>query len=74
MAVMTVTHLKAISLVEVSYMVSVKRLNILFGVVFGAVFFMETNIKERFLGATVMVLGIILISILDKPSTIMTKV
>ena len=63
MAVMMVTHLKAISIVDVSYMVSVKRLNILFGVVFGAVFFAETNIKERFLGAAVMVLGIILISI-----------
>ena len=63
MAVVTVTHLKAISLVEISYMVSVQRLSILFGVVFGAVFFMEKNIKERFLGASVMVLGIILISI-----------
>ena len=62
MAVMTVTHLKAICLVEVSYMVSVKRLNILFGVVLGTVFFKEANIKERFLGATVMVIGIILIS------------
>ena len=63
MVVVLVTNMKALSLVEVSYMVSVKRLSLLIGVVFGAVFFMETNIKERFLGATVMVLGIILISI-----------
>ena len=63
MAVMMITHLKVISLVEVSYMISVKRLSLLFGVVFGAIFFMETNIKERFLGAIVMVLGIILISV-----------
>jgi drug/metabolite transporter (DMT)-like permease len=63
MAVATVTHLKAISLVEVSYMASVKRLNILFGVAFGALFFVETNIKERFLGAAIMVFGIFLISI-----------
>ncbi len=62
MAIMMITHMKAISLVEVSYMVSVKRLSLLFGVIFGAMFFMETNIKERFLGATIMVLGIILIS------------
>jgi uncharacterized membrane protein len=60
---MIITHLKAISLIEVSYMVSVKRLSILFGVLYGVMFFKETNIKERFLGATVMVSGIILISI-----------
>ncbi len=63
MAIMMITHLKAISLVEVSYMVSVKRLSLLFGVIFGAMFFMETNIKERFLGATIMVSGIVLISV-----------
>jgi uncharacterized membrane protein len=61
-AIMIITHLKAISLIEVSYMVSVKRLSILFGVLYGVMFFKETNIKERFLGATVMVSGIILIS------------
>jgi drug/metabolite transporter (DMT)-like permease len=62
-AIMIITHLKAISLIEVSYMVSVKRLSILFGVLYGVMFFKETNIKERFLGATVMVSGIITISV-----------
>ena len=62
-AIMIITHLKAISLIEVSYMVSVKRLSILFGVLYGVMFFKETNIKERFLGATVMVAGIIVISV-----------
>ena len=62
-AIMIITHLKAISLIEVSYMISVKRLSILIGVIYGAMFFNETNIKERFLGAAVMVSGIILISI-----------
>jgi drug/metabolite transporter (DMT)-like permease len=61
-AIMIITHLKAISLIEVSYMVSVKRLSILFGVLYGVMFFKETNIKERFLGATVMVSGIIVIA------------
>jgi uncharacterized membrane protein len=61
-AIMIVTHLKAISLIEVSYMVSVKRLSILFGVLYGIMFFKETNIKERFLGATVMVSGIIVLA------------
>ena len=62
-AIMIITHLKAISLIEVSYMISVKRLSILIGVIYGAMFFKETNIKERFLGAAVMVSGIILISV-----------
>ena len=63
MATMMVTHLKAVSLIEVSYMISVKRLSILFGVIYGVILFKETNIKERFLGAFVMVSGIILISV-----------
>ena len=62
-AIMIITHLKAISLIEVSYMISVKRLSILIGVIYGAIFFKETNIKERFLGTAVMVSGIILISV-----------
>ena len=61
-AIMIITHLTAISLIEVSYMVSVKRLSILFGVIYGIMFFKETNIKERLLGATVMVSGIIVIA------------
>jgi drug/metabolite transporter (DMT)-like permease len=61
MAIMMITHLKAISLVEVSYMISVKRLSLLIGVIYGAVFFKETNIKERFLGSAIMLMGVILI-------------
>lgn len=60
--IMIITHLNAINLVEVAYMVSVKRLSILFGVLYGVMFFKERNIKERFLGATVMVSGIIMIA------------
>jgi uncharacterized membrane protein len=61
MAIMMITHLKAISLVEVSYMISVKRLSLLIGVIYGAVFFKETNIKERFLGSAIMLSGVVLI-------------
>jgi drug/metabolite transporter (DMT)-like permease len=61
--IMIITHLSAVNLVEVAYMVSVKRLSILFGVIYGVMFFRETNIKERLLGATVMVLGIIMITV-----------
>ncbi len=61
MAVMMITHVKAVSLVEVSYMISVKRLSLLIGVIYGALFFKETNIKERFLGSAIMILGVVLI-------------
>lgn len=61
--IMIITHVKAINLVEASYMVSVKRLSILFGVIYGVMFFKETNIKERLLGATVMVSGIVMIAV-----------
>jgi len=63
MAIMMLTHLKAVSLVEVSYMISVKRLSLLIGVVYGALFFKEKNIKERFLGSALMVLGIVMITV-----------
>lgn len=63
MAIMMTTHLKAVNLVEVSYMISVKRLSILFGVIYGVTIFKESNIKERLLGASIMVSGIIIISI-----------
>jgi uncharacterized membrane protein len=62
-AIMIITHLSAVNLVEVAYMVSVKRLSILFGAIYGVMFFKETNIKEKLLGATVMVSGIIMISV-----------
>ncbi len=61
--IMMITHAKAINLVEVAYMISVKRLSILFGVIYGVTFFKETNIKERLLGAIVMVSGIIMITV-----------
>jgi drug/metabolite transporter (DMT)-like permease len=61
--IMIITHLNAVNLVEVAYMVSVKRLSILFGAIYGVVFFKETNIKERLLGATVMVSGIVMIAV-----------
>ena len=61
--IMIITHLSAVNLVEVAYMVSVKRLSILFGVIYGVMLFKETNIKERLLGATVMVSGIVMITV-----------
>ena len=63
MAIMMLTHLKAVSLVEVSYMISVKRLSLIIGVIYGALFFKEKNIKERILGSALMVSGIVMITV-----------
>jgi len=51
-------HFKAISLVEAAYMISVKRLSLLFSVIYGAVIFKEKNIRNRILGVILMILGV----------------
>ena len=53
----------AFSLNNVAYSVAIFKLSALFSVILGAVFLKEHNIKERFLGAAVMVLGTILIAL-----------
>jgi drug/metabolite transporter (DMT)-like permease len=56
-------HGFAISLTKAAYMISIKRLSILFGVVYGGVIFKEPRIFIRFMGALLMLsgaLGIIL--------------
>lgn len=63
-ALMIITHVWAISLVEVAYMISVKRTSLLFSVVYGWLLFKEVNIKERFLGVCIMLIGLIFITLL----------
>jgi drug/metabolite transporter (DMT)-like permease len=58
---MIISHMIAISLVQVAYMISVKRISILIGVVYGYLFFREKHFKERSLGALLMVAGFVLI-------------
>ncbi len=62
-AVSIIMHTNAISLVDVSYVISVKRLSIFFGVIYSVVLFKETNIKERIVGSAMMVSGVILICV-----------
>jgi len=62
-ALMIISHCLAIQLVEVSYMISVKRSSMIFSVIYGWLIFKEKNIQERFLGSLVMIVGIILITI-----------
>jgi drug/metabolite transporter (DMT)-like permease len=61
MFISLVTHMVSVSMTEVAYMVSVKRSSLLFGVLMGYMFFKETNIRQRFLGTFLMLLGFILI-------------
>jgi drug/metabolite transporter (DMT)-like permease len=62
-AAMVFSHTLAISLVEAAYMIAVKRTSLLFGVVLGAIVFHETHIRERFLGAAIMMAGVFLIAL-----------
>ncbi len=59
--VMILTHVTAISLVEVPYMIAIKRTSLLFAIALGWFFFGETHIRERFLGALCMLAGVVLI-------------
>lgn len=60
-ALMTLCHFKAVSMILVSYMISVKRLSLLLSVVFGGIFFQEEHLRERLLGSLTMLAGVIFI-------------
>lgn len=57
-------HVLAISMVEAVYMISVKRMSIIFAVIYGWLLFKETDIKSRMLGVILMFLGIGVITLL----------
>lgn len=58
MCVMVVSHFLAIALVEVAYMITVKRTSLLFGIILGAVMFSEKGLAQHFIAGTLMVLGV----------------
>lgn len=59
--VMIVSHMLALSLTQVAYMISVKRLSLVFGVIYGHVLFRESGIPDRLMGVSLMVAGVALI-------------
>jgi len=59
-------HSFAISMVKAAYMISIKRLSVLFGVIFGRYIFHEKNIAMRFAGSLLMVSGTVLIVLAGK--------
>lgn len=60
-AVMVVTHMEAMKLAKVAYMISLKRLSLLIGVVYGAYFFREERLGSRAIGALIMFAGFVMI-------------
>ena len=60
-SVMLLTHVIAVSMTEVAYMVSVKRTSLLMGVLLGYLVFREGNIRERLAGAVLMLAGFVLV-------------
>jgi drug/metabolite transporter (DMT)-like permease len=60
-ALMVFSHMLAISKVEAAYMVSVKRTSLLFAILYGALWFKEKKIGERFLGVVIMLAGVFII-------------
>jgi drug/metabolite transporter (DMT)-like permease len=60
-AIMIFSHMLAISMVQAAYMISIKRMSLLFGVLYGAFLFKEEKIAERMTGAFIMVCGVLII-------------
>lgn len=60
-AAMLVSHMYAVNLVNVAYMISVKRLSLVIGVIYGHLLFAEAGLAERLFGTTLMVGGVALI-------------
>lgn len=61
--IMMICHFSAIQLIEVSYMISVKRTSMVFSVLLGWILFKEKNIRERLFGSVLMIAGVILIAL-----------
>jgi uncharacterized membrane protein len=62
-ALMIIFHFLAISLTEVAYMISVKRTSLIFSVLYGKLLFNEEAISDRLLGSSVMLIGVLLITL-----------
>lgn len=58
-------HGYAIAMTKAAYMIAVKRLSVLISVVYGGLFFQETNLVLRFCGALLMVCGALIILLMS---------
>jgi uncharacterized membrane protein len=62
MGVMIVTHFLALQQVETAYMISVKRISLVFGIIFGALWFGETGMRRKLPAGAIMLAGVGMIS------------
>jgi drug/metabolite transporter (DMT)-like permease len=60
-AAMVITHVIAVSLTHVAYMVAVKRTSLLFSVLYGCLLFREGHLRERTAGALMMFIGFVVV-------------
>src|SRR4030042_4978601 len=60
-SIMIASHMIAISLTKVAYMISITRTSLIIGVIYGYLLFKEKNIRERLTGAVLMFIGFIMI-------------
>ncbi|MDP2168750.1 MAG: EamA family transporter [Thermodesulfovibrionales bacterium] len=60
-AVMAVSHMLAMSLTNVAYMIALKRTSLLFSVLYGHFLFREGHLRERFLGTSLMFAGFVIV-------------
>jgi len=58
---MIITHMEAMNLTKVAYMISVKRTSLLMSVMYGYFLFQEKHMKGRFVGALLMFIGFVLV-------------
>ncbi|MEQ9355305.1 EamA family transporter [Coleofasciculus chthonoplastes] len=56
-------QMQAIDMTRVAHVISVKRMSALLSVVMGHLIFQEKGIKERAIGAGIMILGVVLITL-----------
>lgn len=62
-ALMVIFHYQALARVEVAYMIAVKRISLVFGVLYGVAVFKEHNQWMRLAGSMIMVSGVALITL-----------
>jgi drug/metabolite transporter (DMT)-like permease len=60
--VATLSYVAGLSLTKVAYLISVRRLAVLIGVFYGFLLFKESGIGERFLGASLMLAGFVMLA------------
>lgn len=61
-ALTSIFQMYALTLTLVAYVIAIKRTSVVFSVLWGHYLFREKGVKERLLGASIMVLGVVLIA------------